>query len=148
MRGRTAAEIYGEVPSPVVRIPFARIPVMFVGSDACDRGQGPRPGQTYHLTKGVVLRRKIGEVRAVDGVSFELEQGRTLGIVGESGSGKSTTLHEILELKAPQSGSIEVLGSDVATLDGPRRRALRRNLQVVFQDRWHPWIPASRCSIC
>ena len=90
--------------------------------------------KTYHLTKGVVLRRKIGEVRAVDGVSFELEQGRTLGIVGESGSGKSTTLHEILELKAPQSGSIEVLGSDVATLDGPRRRALRRNLQVVFQD--------------
>ncbi|MCV7381631.1 peptide ABC transporter ATP-binding protein [Mycobacterium alsense] len=90
--------------------------------------------RTYRLTKGVVLRRAIGEVRAVDGVSFELRQGRTLGIVGESGSGKSTTLHEILELVAPQSGSIEVLGSDVASLSARGRRALRRDIQVVFQD--------------
>ena len=90
--------------------------------------------KTYKLTKGVVLRRQIGEVRAVDGVSFELQQGRTLGIVGESGSGKSTTLHQILELTAPQSGSIEVLGTDVATLDRRARRALRGDLQVVFQD--------------
>ncbi|MGH3850383.1 MAG: oligopeptide/dipeptide ABC transporter ATP-binding protein, partial [Pseudonocardiaceae bacterium] len=90
--------------------------------------------KTYPLTKGVVLRRRIGEVRAVDGISFELEQGRTLGIVGETGSGKSTTLHEILELVAPQSGSIEVLGADVATLSSARRRALRRDIQVVFQD--------------
>ena len=73
--------------------------------------------KTYPLTKGVLLRRNIGEVRAVDGISFELRQGRTLAIVGESGSGKSTTLHEILELAAPQSGSIEVLGTDVATLN-------------------------------
>ena len=90
--------------------------------------------KTYKLTKGVVFRRQVGEVRAVDGVSFELQQGRTLGIVGESGSGKSTTLHQILELSAPQSGSIEVLGSDVATLDRHTRRALRGDLQVVFQD--------------
>jgi len=90
--------------------------------------------KTYKLTKGVVLRRQVGEVRAVDGVSFELQEGRTLGIVGESGSGKSTTLHQILELAAPQSGSIEVLGADVATLDRHARRALRGDLQVVFQD--------------
>lgn len=128
VRGRTAAEIYGEVASPS-------------SESSCSSDGAPTTVvkvrdlvKTYRLTKGVVLRRKIGEVRAVDGVSFELEQGRTLGIVGESGSGKSTTLHEILELKAPQSGSIEVLGSDVATLDNQRRRALRRNLQVVFQD--------------
>jgi peptide/nickel transport system ATP-binding protein len=76
----------------------------------------------------------VGEVRAVDGVSFELQQGRTLGIVGESGSGKSTTLHQILELTAPQAGSIEVLGSDVATLDRQARAAMRGDLQVVFQD--------------
>src|SRR4029077_14339226 len=86
------------------------------------------------LTKGVVLRRQVGEVRAVDGISFELQQGRTLGIVGESGSGKSTTLHQVLELTAPQSGSIEVLGTDVATLNARTRRALRSDLQVVFQD--------------
>ena len=73
-------------------------------------------------------------MRAVDGVSFELQQGRTLGIVGESGSGKSTTLHQILDLIAPQSGSIEVLGADVATLATRTRRALRSDLQVVFQD--------------
>lgn len=90
--------------------------------------------KTYRLTKGVVLRRAVGEVRAVDGVSFELRQGRTLGIVGESGSGKSTTLHEILELVAPQSGSIEVLGADVAALSPADRRSLRRDIQVVFQD--------------
>jgi len=81
-----------------------------------------------------LLRRSVGELRAVDGVSFELQQGRTLGIVGESGSGKSTTLHQILELVAPQSGSIEVLGNDVAALDAGSRRALRRDIQVVFQD--------------
>jgi ABC-type glutathione transport system ATPase component len=90
--------------------------------------------KTYMLTKGVVFRRQIGEVRAVDGISFELRQGRTLAIVGESGSGKSTTLHQILELTAPQGGSIEVLGHDVATLGRSERRALRGDLQVVFQD--------------
>ena len=90
--------------------------------------------KTYKLTKGVVFRRQVGEVRAVDDVSFELMQGRTLGIVGESGSGKSTTLHQILELTAPESGSIEVLGNDVATLNSRSRRALRGDLQVVFQD--------------
>jgi len=89
--------------------------------------------KTYRLTKGV-LRRSAGEVRAVDGVSFELRQGRTLGIVGESGSGKSTTLHEILELTGPESGSIEVLGTDVTALSAASRRSLRRDIQVVFQD--------------
>ncbi|OBJ90878.1 ABC transporter ATP-binding protein [Mycobacterium asiaticum] len=90
--------------------------------------------KTYPLTKGVVLRRRVGEVRAVDGISFDLLQGQTVGIVGESGSGKSTTLHQILELVAPQSGLIEVLGADVSTLNTAGRRALRRNIQVVFQD--------------
>jgi peptide/nickel transport system ATP-binding protein len=90
--------------------------------------------RTYALTKGAVFRRTIGEVKAVDDISFELRGGQTLGIVGESGSGKSTTLHQILELTAPQSGSITVLGTDVATLDSAGRRAMRRDLQVVFQD--------------
>jgi peptide/nickel transport system ATP-binding protein len=124
--GRSAADIYGVSTTP----------------SATDTENTDDPvvlrvenlAKTYKLTKGVVLRRTIGEVRAVDGVSFELQQGRTLGIVGESGSGKSTTLHQILDLTAPQAGSIEVLGADVASLDAKGRRALRGDLQVVFQD--------------
>ncbi|BBX72594.1 ABC transporter ATP-binding protein [Mycobacterium shinjukuense] len=122
--GRSAADIYGvniEAGAPAP----GDSPVVVRVRDLV---------KTYPLTKGVVLRRAIGEVRAVDGVSFELRQGHTLGIVGESGSGKSTTLHEILELDAPQSGSIEVLGADVAALTPSSRRALRRDIQVVFQD--------------
>jgi oligopeptide/dipeptide ABC transporter ATP-binding protein len=123
--GRTAAEIYGVSTEAPAAAADAEAPVVLRVRDLA---------KTYKLTKGVVLRRQVGEVRAVDGVSFELQQGRTLGIVGESGSGKSTTLHQILDLSAPQSGSIEVLGADVATLDRRTRRALRGDLQVVFQD--------------
>ena len=123
--GRSAAQIFGVATEP----PHT--------DDAGPRAVVVRVrdlGKTYALTKGVVFRRRVGEVRAVDGVSFELDEGRTLGIVGESGSGKSTTLHEILELRAPQSGSIEVLGHDVATLSPAQRGELRGEVQVVFQD--------------
>jgi peptide/nickel transport system ATP-binding protein len=123
--GHAAAEIYGVSTERPAVAPDTDAPVVLRVHDL---------SKTYKLTKGVVLRRQVGEVRAVDGISFELQQGRTLGIVGESGSGKSTTLHQILELSAPQSGSIEVLGADVATLDRHSRRALRSDLQVVFQD--------------
>jgi peptide/nickel transport system ATP-binding protein len=123
--GRSAAEIYGvAIEPPNVDDDSESEPVVRVRDLS----------KTFTLTKGVVFRRRIGEVRAVDGISFEVPRGRTLGIVGESGSGKSTTLHEILELRAPQSGSIEILGNDVATLSTGRRRELRRDLQVVFQD--------------
>jgi peptide/nickel transport system ATP-binding protein len=123
--GRSAAELYGVSIEPPPAQPAQDVPVVLRVQDLV---------KTYKLTKGVVFRRQVGEVRAVDGVSFELPRGRTLGIVGESGSGKSTTLHEILELAPPQSGSIEVLGADVASLDRRARRALRGDLQVVFQD--------------
>ena len=123
--GRSAAEIYGISTEPPVAEVGAEAPVVLRVRDLV---------KTYKLTKGVVFRRQVGEVRAVDGISFELPKGRTLGIVGESGSGKSTTLHQILDLAAPQSGSIEVLGADVASLDSRARRALRGDLQVVFQD--------------
>jgi peptide/nickel transport system ATP-binding protein len=82
----------------------------------------------------VTFRTEAGNVTPVRGVNLAVQAGRTTALVGESGSGKSTTLHEILELRAPQSGSIEVLGNDVATLTPTRRRELRRDLQVVFQD--------------
>ena len=123
--GRSAAEIYGVATEPA-EVDDHHLPEVLVRVRDLSR--------TYRLTKGVVFRRQIGEVRAVDRVSFEVSQGRTLGIVGESGSGKSTILHEILELKAPQSGTIEVLGEDVATLSPQRRRELRGDVQVVFQD--------------
>lgn len=123
--GRSAADIYGVSTAPPDMPPDAEAPVVLRVDDLV---------KTYKLTKGVVFRRQVGEVRAVDGVSFELEQGRTLGIVGESGSGKSTTLHQILQLTAPEGGAIEVLGNDVAKLDRQGRRALRGDLQVVFQD--------------
>ena len=88
----------------------------------------------YPLVKGTIFRRQVGTVRAVDGVSFELRAGEVLGLVGESGCGKTSTLMEILGLNQPSAGRIEVLGHDVATLDRTSRRAIRRDLQVVFQD--------------
>ena len=124
--GRSAAEIFGVSTQPPTTDTTAGKPRVVLQVTDLEK--------TYPLTKGVVLRRRVGEVRAVDGVSFTLEQGRTLGIVGESGSGKSTTLRQILELTTPQAGSIEILGADVAALDSAARRTLRTELQVVFQD--------------
>jgi peptide/nickel transport system ATP-binding protein len=124
--GRSAAEIFGVSTEPE--------PIDTTGGTPSMVLKVADLVKTYPLTKGVVFRRRVGEVRAVDGVSFTLEQGRTLGIVGESGSGKSTTLSQILELATPQAGSIEILGADVAALDSAARRKLRTELQVVFQD--------------
>ncbi|QUQ68916.1 dipeptide ABC transporter ATP-binding protein [Kutzneria sp. CA-103260] len=88
----------------------------------------------FSVTKGVVLKRKVGTVHAVDGVSFEVREQETLGLVGESGCGKTTTLMQILGLERPAAGSISVLGKDVSTLDSKGRKAIRRDMQVVFQD--------------
>ena len=124
--GRSAADIYHVSTQPVPTDAADGEPsVVLQVSDLV---------KTYPLTKGVVFRRHVGEVRAVDGISFTLEQGRTLGIVGESGSGKSTTLSQILELHRPEAGAIEILGTNVATLNPASRRQLRTELQVVFQD--------------
>ncbi|MEU9835561.1 ABC transporter ATP-binding protein [Streptosporangium sp. NPDC048047] len=88
----------------------------------------------YPLTKGTLLRRRIGTVLAVDGVSFDVRERETLALVGESGCGKTTTLMEILRLERPQGGTVTVLGRDVAALGTRDRMAIRRDLQVVFQD--------------
>jgi peptide/nickel transport system ATP-binding protein len=90
--------------------------------------------KSYPLLKGSVLRRRVGEVRAVDGISFDIREGETLGLVGESGCGKTTTIMEILNLERPMSGRIEVLGQDTAELSRAGKFAVRRDLQVVFQD--------------
>jgi peptide/nickel transport system ATP-binding protein len=88
----------------------------------------------YPLMKGAVLRRRVGTVRAVDGISFDLREGETLALVGESGCGKTTAIMEVLHLHTPAAGRISVLGADTARMTAAERFAVRRNLQVVFQD--------------
>ena len=88
----------------------------------------------FPLTKGVVFRKTIGSVKAVDGITFDIQEKQVLGLVGESGCGKSTTILEILELARPQTGSIELNGVDVSTLSSSARLKLRGDVQVVFQD--------------
>ena len=88
----------------------------------------------FPLMKGAVFKRRVGTVHAVSSISFDVRRGETLALVGESGCGKTTTLLEVLDLKAPQSGSIVVLSKDTAEISRARRRAMRRDIQIVFQD--------------
>ncbi|MFB8036971.1 dipeptide ABC transporter ATP-binding protein [Streptomyces sp. NPDC056004] len=91
--------------------------------------------KTFPVTKGALLKRRVGTLHAVNRVSFELRAGETLGLVGESGSGKTTTLLEVLRLKQPEGGRIEIAGTDVGTVDSTARvRELRRDVQIVMQD--------------
>jgi oligopeptide transport system ATP-binding protein len=88
----------------------------------------------FPITEGIILERHIGDVRAVDGVSFTLKRGETLGLVGESGCGKSTTGRAIIRLYEPTSGTIKFDGVDMATLSGSELRKSRRRMQMIFQD--------------
>jgi oligopeptide transport system ATP-binding protein len=88
----------------------------------------------FPVRKGLLVERTVGWVKAVDGVSFSLREGRTLGLVGESGSGKSTTGYCVLQLLRPTSGSVRFRGKELTELRGEDLRRMRRELQVVFQD--------------
>lgn len=91
--------------------------------------------KTFPITGGGFLRRKVGEVRAVDCIDLEIREGETVALVGESGSGKSTTLMEIMSLKKPEAGSITVFGTELNDkLTSEQRRELRSKIQYVFQD--------------
>jgi peptide/nickel transport system ATP-binding protein len=88
----------------------------------------------FPITRGVLFKRQLGAIKAVDGVSFDLHRGETLGIVGESGSGKSTLARLLLRLERPTRGRALIGGRNIFELSGPELRRLRRNLQMVLQD--------------
>ncbi|MER6976207.1 ABC transporter ATP-binding protein [Streptomyces carpinensis] len=88
----------------------------------------------YPLTRGVLFKKQVGSVKAVDGVDFTLAAGETLGIVGESGCGKSTVARLLCNLERPTAGEIRYRGEDITKLSGRALKAVRRNIQMVFQD--------------
>ena len=88
----------------------------------------------FPIFKGAFLRRRMGEVRAVDGVSFTVRKGETLGLVGESGCGKSTTGRALLQLYRPTAGSVKFGGEEMTTLSERALFPFRRNMQMIFQD--------------
>jgi peptide/nickel transport system ATP-binding protein len=90
--------------------------------------------QTHFPIRKGLLRKTVGAVRAVDGVSFAIPKGTTLGLVGESGCGKTTAGRSILRLVEPTGGSVRFAGEDVRGLYGSQLRGLRRRMQIVFQD--------------
>jgi oligopeptide/dipeptide ABC transporter ATP-binding protein len=88
----------------------------------------------FPITRGIIIQHKIGAVKAVDGVSFDVKRGETLGIVGETGCGKSTTAKLIVRLMNPTSGQILFDGEDVSQRKGDGLKALHREMQMIFQD--------------
>ena len=88
----------------------------------------------FPVSRGIILRRQVGLVRAVEDVSFEIARCETLALVGESGCGKSTTGRLVLRLMDPTAGSVRFKGEEIATLDKGALRRLRRHMQIIFQD--------------
>jgi oligopeptide transport system ATP-binding protein len=88
----------------------------------------------FPVTKGIILQRQVGAIKAVDGLSFAIKKGETLGLVGESGCGKSTAGRAILQLYHPTGGEVIFQGTDLTKLKGEEMRRMRRKVQMIFQD--------------
>ncbi len=88
----------------------------------------------FPITQGIVIQRKIGAIKAVDGLNFDILRGETLGLVGESGCGKSTTGRAILQLYRPTEGEVRFQGEELTVIKGERLRRMRRRMQMIFQD--------------
>jgi len=88
----------------------------------------------FPITRGIIVQKQVGAVHAVDGISFSVKRGETLGLVGESGCGKSTTGRTVLQLYRPTSGSVVFDGIDLVKIKGEELRHMRRKMQMIFQD--------------
>ncbi|MBA14262.1 MAG: peptide ABC transporter substrate-binding protein, partial [Chloroflexi bacterium] len=99
----------------------------------------------FPVTSGIVFQQKVADVKAVDGVSFTLQKGETLGLVGESGCGKTTAGRTILQLYKPTGGSIKFNGTELNGLKGSSLRAVRRDMQMIFQDPYGSLNPRMTC---
>jgi len=98
----------------------------------------------FPIKRGILIDREVDQVRAVDGVSFKVERGETLGLVGESGSGKSTACRAVLQLIKPTSGSVKFEGREISGLGRRQMRPLRREMQMIFQDPYASLNPRKR----
>ena len=98
----------------------------------------------FPIKRGILIDREVDQVRAVDGVSFAVERGETLGLVGESGSGKSTACRAVLQLVKPTSGSVKFEGREIAGLGRRQMVPLRREMQMIFQDPYASLNPRKR----
>jgi len=88
----------------------------------------------FPITQGIIVQRKVGDIKAVDGLDFSIKKGETLGLVGESGCGKSTTGRAILQLYRPTAGDVIFDGHDLTQLKAEPLRRMRRRMQMIFQD--------------